>query len=1005
MQLNLQSKVETELHTILQQAIESKTIDTAKLRMVILTPDVLFEKLSVSIRNSWDTYFDLQGVSIIGTIYISQWMDVADAALEMQQEIPASYIELAKTYQPKYDQTAPAFGFDHLTILEEAYQSYLVCLREELFFQIETAIRAVATSYSQQDFTHLVGFATHNIPFNLASAAIVQAFTHPLGAGPFYKAELILPERKRTKPYLNFFKSSFQLFYPNGTIYEKSEEKSEAHSFDLSSIKLAWIEDNEIQLRLEDEFQNWELSGGSIERSKGDFSEKELFAAFAAFLNQSPEKFFNIHHIPNPATDSVGFRNWVSKASEYNLKISNEIHEIIFMYSEPVFRSFIEQFEPTQPQYRQAIRFLSSKTFYQDRFQEAFEILNLLKKHEAFEKEQLLGILFLLKKKEEYESYRPNIESDKETVDLFDILWTLRAERLEVETLKELEAKLLPLWVAYKNRTMFRLLAVLLTKLYALLDEPEKAVYYLQYAPAYESLEQVVLKQELAELPYIMEAYEVRLQKEEVKKNAQNNINNNSLIVSDSTKLVQKKTNYEHCFYLSGTIRMDHEYAWACPLGPDTFLAVHGDELIFGKLPDNNTLEIEQTVALPKTRRGRSSVYADGILYMADIEQGIVTYAITQRTIQGQGISQVIYTIKEQETIYRNPKVKAGYENLTIADGYLYASNNGFLEIYELNKPEVVLSDSLYIESGYYLFIHQQLLVVGAGAGLVILANISDKTNPVFLSSITEDKTPGNMHVEFVGDYLVSESVFDISDPAAPKWLYFVGNELARTYFFAPKPEVPIFSTGDPFLFTTLKLEDEKPLQKQSELASMVEPLILAIHLHQDKFPKNLNIVKLKEKSNYALLQAAWNDLKNKDWDLAEQKADAILVMDATIGQVYFLKARLLWLREGIPAYLAQQDSFIEKCSHDIAAVARLYNLSGCALDAEKRYEEALPYFKKAALQMPEETMFVANVAEIYYKLGKPKEALKHAKAAQANGNLGEILAEIIKNKGILGDL
>jgi tetratricopeptide (TPR) repeat protein len=148
-------------------------------------------------------------------------------------------------------------------------------------------------------------------------------------------------------------------------------------------------------------------------------------------------------------------------------------------------------------------------------------------------------------------------------------------------------------------------------------------------------------------------------------------------------------------------------------------------------------------------------------------------------------------------------------------------------------------------------------------------------------------------------------------------------------------------------------------------------------------------------------LQSAWNDLRNKDWDLAEQKADALLAMDADMGQVYFLKARLLWLREGIPAYLAQQESFIEKVTHDAAALARLYNLTGCALDAEQRYAEALPYFQKAALTSSDEPMYVANIAEIYYKLHQPKEALKHAQTAFAHGNQADIVKEIIANKGV----
>lgn len=191
-------------------------------------------------------------------------------------------------------------------------------------------------------------------------------------------------------------------------------------------------------------------------------------------------------------------------------------------------------------------------------------------------------------------------------------------------------------------------------------------------------------------------------------------------------------------------------------------------------------------------------------------------------------------------------------------------------------------------------------------------------------------------------------------------------------------------------------------IEKKPQLASLVEPLVLTVDKNRNVFPADFNIAALKDKNKYTLLQAAWNDLKDKQFDLAEQKADAVLIIDPNMGQVYFLKARLLWLREGIPAYLAQEKYFIEKATGDAAALARLYNLTGCALDIEKRFEEALPYFKKAAVTAPNEHMYVANVAEIYYKLEKPKEALEYAKSARSNGSEAVILKEIIDNKGVL---
>ena len=191
-------------------------------------------------------------------------------------------------------------------------------------------------------------------------------------------------------------------------------------------------------------------------------------------------------------------------------------------------------------------------------------------------------------------------------------------------------------------------------------------------------------------------------------------------------------------------------------------------------------------------------------------------------------------------------------------------------------------------------------------------------------------------------------------------------------------------------------------IQQRPELATLIEPLVLAIQKHQDKFAKKTNIAELKNKSKFALLQSAWNDVKNNELDLAEEKAKAVLALDPDFAQVYFLQARTLWLREGIEVYLSQQDVFIQKASHDIVTLARLYNLTGCALDVGKNYEEALSYFQKAALSVPGDPIYTANVAELCYKLRKPKEAMKHARAAIAAGNHSDTLNEIINNKGVI---
>ena len=193
-----------------------------------------------------------------------------------------------------------------------------------------------------------------------------------------------------------------------------------------------------------------------------------------------------------------------------------------------------------------------------------------------------------------------------------------------------------------------------------------------------------------------------------------------------------------------------------------------------------------------------------------------------------------------------------------------------------------------------------------------------------------------------------------------------------------------------------------KKIQDHPELASLTEDLVIAIEANKDKFTEEIDLYQIKEKSKFALLQAAWNDLTNKDWDLAERKGDAILQIDPEFGQVYFLKARLLWLKSGISAYLERKDEFIEKASHDAAALARLYNLTGCALDVQKKYEESLPYFKNAALTGTNEPMYIANIAEVYYKLKDPKQALNYAEKAKQKGYSSKMMDVIRKNKGII---
>ncbi|WP_028980653.1 hypothetical protein [Sporocytophaga myxococcoides] len=1612
MHLQLTDTIEKELKEIIKYAMHSDQLDPAKLRMVILSPDNGFEKLNVYIRNDWDTYFDEETLTVIGKINISEWLDLADAALEKQSEVSSSYIEHAKAYQSKYKVVSPSITFGHLHILEEAYQEYLICLREELFFQIEAAIRAVAVSFSPEDFSYVVGFATFKIPYNLEYNLTIQGFNHPMGEGPFYKARLSLPNYQVSRPYLKIYKSGFQLFLPNEALYEKSEKKSEALTLDISEIIYAWVEGDEIKIRLVDEFANWELSAELNDIEKGELSNEETFEVFKNFLNQHSEKILDINMIPDPLLDITGFQYWLDSVLECNFRISYKNLHTIFSYSEKAFRLYLQLLPKTVEQYQQAEDYLASKLFYLGRFQESYDLLSKSKNISVSDSIQLLVSLFLLNKKEEYDALKTTIVANKEqvTIELLNTLWLLR-ENLSSDYLEKVEADLYPLLAEYKNITEHRLLSVIFTKVYVLLNQPDKALFYLQHVPAYESFEQMLIKQELSDADYIIDAYDLLLKEKIQNKEAEASMNKNALVVSENIKAPIEKSKYEYSYYLNHKIRIEG-YKWVCPIKADTFIAIQNDGnkyvLLLGKLTDEKILNILQSEELQGKPEVSSCLYSNGVLYMPYEEVGIITYSVT------------VHSIEKRDVIYKNKSVKPKYESVALTNEYLYVSNNGYLEIYTLNNPDVCISKALYIVSGYKLFIHQNLLVVCADAGLLILIDISNKIKPFILSTLIEGRTPANIHLEFIDNFMVSQSVFDISNPSAPKWICYVGEELAPTYYFAPKPEVPIISTGEEFLLRTLNIKNEQPsytnwleslnsenhiyeraignlataycddvlvtysgyeiifwekglsppvekidihtevealvnrcfqylienypdfcigkvhlhykplyreieiafhessslavmantakphelpivfsslylhpyctivqerefdplfmqlvydgnaiikkliheplfvhmaarhvlvitdreatylynsskywspfrsqyketkqdtieqiilsrnenlikklrdkiaedtvslnelleilnkriyipsnhsgltnkfaprdedsdlrsmlgelfenenlgdsgfvptyilrptyapeyierevkaqngyyenndetyelrttafkilcshpdrklvreivfngikfgllhydlkdlpavysvdhlltgqfvnnthglwdefgkdsdvryflmsnlnlfddflqlrivyncghlshptlleylrlniaegfnydtykgynsgidcstlpaevlrpleqellerltefetasdtskhreaeqqiaivyamlyklghermpelvqkkitkalkvqeqydslfdedeeyedenvflvsiyreqklkrlinyyaqnqgplwpleealepyknswrntieqlwekgskefgpdfitnyvlllsenialdtdyehdrilaqqiityayhhIQNRPELASLVEPLVLSTLQHQEKFKEKTDVPALKEKAKLTLLQAAWNDLKNKDWDLAEQKAIATLVIDPNFAQVYFLQARLLWLREGVDAYLTKQNSYIDKASHDVITLARLYNLSGCAMDVENRYEEALVYFKKAALIAPHDPMYVANVAEIYYKLRKPKEALKHAIAARANGNQGDILKEIIDNKGII---
>lgn len=1596
MQLNITTSIQKQLKEIIDQAIASGKINPEELRMIIISPTTNFDVLKVTYNNDWDEYYYGTGYSSdaadIGTISISEWLDIADKAFEKREKLDTSFIDQAIEQDKKYTKIKPALTFNHIS--DQLYKNYLICLREELISQIENAIKKVATSYTQKDFKHVVGFVTHKLTFKQDGNVRILAFNHPNGSGPFYNVMLTLPQLKLTYPYLKFYNTGFYLFYPESNIYEGPEEESNIYTYDIKNIEYSFIQSKEREkatFRLTDEFEDWKLDGGHIEEEEGDLSEEAFFNAFDEFMAQFPDKIIDPSQVPDPINNESNFTKWLNTIQEHNLDISYKAEEKLYNYGEKAFRKTLELLPDTNKNYSNLQKFLTARLFSEGRYEESTAILKSIKQLSDHYKVHLLENLYFLNRKEEFDECYDSIENKRAKKDALLPKWLfdIRLYQDQKDELNRLKDELISFMSENKGYSSANRAAIALTRLYTILEEKESALYCFQNISFSSDTHNTLFKKEFTDSPYMLQAYDNYLAKKKEKEDFKSKVKVSSLVIPEKDKQAIQKVPYEDCYYLTHKIE-DVNLNWAVPISKNQFIAVNGDkELFTAEITDTHVLVKHSIIELDKKKRYHYS-YHNEVVYISDHDRGIVRYQI-----QGNSIIPI-------EGSIRNTKKVPKYGNLNISDGHLYVCNNEYLEIFDLSNPDAdPISSDVFIESGYSLHINDNLLVVGAGAGLVLLLDIQDKSNPTYLSSIIEDKTPGNMHVEFFEHYMVSRSVIDISNPADPKFVCYNWDDLAPIYYFSEKPNIPLCSTGNDFLFTTLhkhddgeitlvnwleslnkensynerltynmatmydedivigftqydicilekdknltqkkqefdvqdilenmaiecfehliehhpdfnigkvilehrpdygaislsfqecsspaivsgfhegselpmvysefniypyfsdtldinfdpqimkinydlnrvmdkiisndsfntmtskhvsilvnnksrylefpdhnwnpyrkisasqdpktvrdiilssndnlikqlenrmvneesvfeellqlinpkkpkdnaknllassdnnkitstyihgpvfepkqkendsstaiqrlkaqalqiitshpdrkivknimlngakysipkpvlektpdilnikegyisilvnnryglweefsedpeiktflldifdalddeslrarlayrykiyshksiynyikklltdtydildyynyigdshrsiinisklplasirpfekdlleifeqfesdtdikqnhriknmivpvcdmliklghekfpeelisransvkqynekydddlfgdddyeseetfllqlyrkqqvkrilqsfESEEEKPIwdntiepepykkswyatidvlfeqgehiygedfknmfiqklsrniakdenydhdrllafnfihytykhiQKRPELASMAEIIVEAIAGNKDKFSEEIDLYNIKEKSKFALLQAAWNDLKNKDLELAEKKGDAILKIDPEFGQVYFLKARLLWLKEGIPTYLEKQEEYINKASHDAATLARLYNLTGCALDVEKRYEEALPYFKNAALTATNEPMYLANIAEIYYKLKNPKEALNYVQKAKQNGHSSEMLDEISTNKGIINDL
>ena len=161
---------------------------------------------------------------------------------------------------------------------------------------------------------------------------------------------------------------------------------------------------------------------------------------------------------------------------------------------------------------------------------------------------------------------------------------------------------------------------------------------------------------------------------------------------------------------------------------------------------------------------------------------------------------------------------------------------------------------------------------------------------------------------------------------------------------------------------------------------------------------------KLHKENERNRKNSLWNGInkliQEKEYSLAEEKCYQAIKEYPLDAILYFYEVRILFYLHGKEACYNKEAYFIEKTKHDPFGLSRIYNNYGCLCDFNLEYEKALPYFEKAAALFPEEIFYTANIAETYYKLKRPTEAIYLAKETQKRGYISDVMNEIINNKG-----
>ncbi|RHX94442.1 hypothetical protein DLM76_10210 [Leptospira yasudae] len=146
-------------------------------------------------------------------------------------------------------------------------------------------------------------------------------------------------------------------------------------------------------------------------------------------------------------------------------------------------------------------------------------------------------------------------------------------------------------------------------------------------------------------------------------------------------------------------------------------------------------------------------------------------------------------------------------------------------------------------------------------------------------------------------------------------------------------------------------------------------------------------------------LAKGWEHLKKKEYAQTEELLRSVFSDYAEDAEALFLDARLHWLKTGSPeeGIGRAEKNLLTAAKGDPAGRGRLHNLIGCALDEIGKLEESIPAFRKAEELCPQESMYTANLAEIFWKLKDTQQAARYAQKAKSKGDRSPIVEEIFQ--------